>query len=145
MAALAGINALGLAVFLSLYVAAALRWLSYGAFLTGAVVLLGGVTALWVHVEDRGGRARSVLERIGRAAFALVLVVALGPIAVLMPLFALNAQLPPEASLEHVISRTMVLLLVSLGLVVACNLVGAMAQAVRSICARVRRRRSGVP
>ena len=145
MLALAGINALGRALFLALDVAAALRWLSQGAFLAGVVVLLGGVTALWVHVEDRGARARSVLERIGRAAVALVVVVALGPIAVLTPLFALDAQLPAEAAVDHVISRTMVLLLVSLGLVVACNLGGAIAQTVRAIRVRIMRRRSGVP
>jgi hypothetical protein len=137
MLALAGINALGLALFLGLYVAGALRWLSHGAFLVGVVVLVGAVTALWVHVEARGAATRGVLERIGRAAVALVLVVVVGPVAVLMPLFALDAQLPAEATMGHVISRTMVILLVSIALVVLCNLGGSIALAVRALCARI--------
>ena len=100
-------------------------------------MLVGAVTALWVHVEARGAATRGVLERIGRAAVALVLVVVVGPVAVLMPLFALDAQLPAEATMGHVISRTMVILLVSIALVVLCNLGGSIALAVRALCARI--------
>jgi hypothetical protein len=140
MLALAAINAFGLALFAGWYVAGGLRWLSHGAFLAGVVVLFGVVTALWVRVEGRHAGPRGVLERIGRAAVALLLVVVLGPIAVLMPLFALDAQLPAEAEMGHVISRTMVLLLMSIALVVVSNVVGAFAQAVRTLRARIVRR-----
>ena len=143
MLALAGINALGLALFVAVYVGAALRWLSHGAFLAAVVVVLGALTALWVRVEGRGAGTRGPLERIGRAAAALLLVVALGPIAVLMPLFALDAQLPPEAGLAHTISRTMVLLLVSIALVVVCNVGGVLVQMVVAMRARIARRGPG--
>ena len=145
MLALAGINTLGLALFVGWYMAAALRWLSHGAFLAGMVVLFGVVTALWVRVEDRGAASRGLLERIGRASVALLLVVVLGPVAVLMPLFALDAQLPAEAAMDHLISRTMVLLLVSVALVVLCNMGGAIAQTVRTLRARLARPGSGAP
>jgi hypothetical protein len=143
MLALAGINALGLALFVGVYAGAALRWLSHGAFLAALVMLLGAVTALWVRVEGRGAGVRGPLERIGRAAIALLLVVALGPIAVLMPLFALDTQLPPEARLTHLISRTMVLLLVSIALVTLCNVGGALAQVVLALRTRLVRRGPG--
>jgi hypothetical protein len=143
MLALAGINALGLVVFLGLYLAAGLRWLSHGAFVAGLVMLLGAVTALWVRVEGQGAGARGILERIGRAALALLLVVALAPIGLLMPLFALDAKLPAEAGVEHVISRAMVLLLVSIVLVALCNVGGAIVQAARALRSRVTRDRDG--
>ena len=143
MLALAGINALGLALFVGAYAGAALRWLSHGAFLAALIMLLGVVTALWVRVEGRGAGARGHLERIGRAAAALLIVVALGPIAVLMPLFLLDTQLPPEAGLTHVISRTMVLLLVSIALVTLCNLGGALVRVVLAVGARLGRRGHG--
>lgn len=142
MLALAGINALGLALFVGVYTGAALRWLSHGAFLAALVMLLGAVTALWVRVEGRGAGARGPFERIGRAMAALLLVVALGPIALLMPLFALDTQLPPEAGLTHVISRTMVLLLVSVALVILCNVIGALAQVLIALRGRIARRGS---
>lgn len=143
MLALAAVNALGLALFAGLYVAAGLRWLSHGAFLAGVAVFFGAVTALWVHLEGRGAGRRGVLERIGRAAAALLLVGALGPIAVLMPLFLLDAQLPREAAMDHVISRTMVLLLISIALVAMCNLAGGIVRAAVVLRARVAGRGSG--
>jgi hypothetical protein len=139
MLALAGINALGLALFLGLYVAAGLRWLSQGAFVAGVVMLVGAITALWARVEAQVAGGRGILERIGRAALALLLVVAVGPIAVLMPLFALDAKLPTEASVGHLISRAMVLLLISTMLVVLCNAGGAIVQAVMVLRRRAAR------
>ena len=143
MVSLAGINALGLALFFGLYVAAGLRWFSQGAFVAGVVVLVGAITALWARVERQGAIGRGVLERIGRAMLALLLVVALGPIAVLMPLFALDAQLPSEAGFDHLISRAMVLLLISTMLVVLCNASGAIVQAVMALRGRPARTGSG--
>jgi hypothetical protein len=139
MLALAGVNALGLLLFLGLYVAGGLRWLSEGAFLAGIVVLVGAITALWARVEGQMAGGRGIVERIGRAMLALLFVAALGPIAVLMPLFALDTQLPTEAGVGHLTSRAMVLLLISTILVLLCNAGGAIVQAVRALRARTAR------
>ena len=72
MLVLAAINALGVGLFVGAYGAAALRWLSQGAFLASLVLAFGVTVALWVRIERRGSLTRSPLERTGRAALALV-------------------------------------------------------------------------
>jgi hypothetical protein len=142
--ALAAINALGVALFAGAYGAAALRWLSQGAFLASLVVAFGMTVALWVRIERRGGLTRSPLERMGRAAAAFVLTVVLVPIAVLTPFFAVQSQLPPEAGADHLIGRIMVLLIAALALVALANLSGGTYLVVSALGARLRGR-SGPP
>jgi hypothetical protein len=141
---LAAINALGVALFASAYGAAAVRWLSQGAFLASLVVAFGATVALWVRLERRGGVARSPHERIGRAAAALALTVVLIPIAVLTPFFVVQSQLPPEVGADHVTSRIMVLLIAAIALVALANLSGGIYVAVSALGARLRGR-SGPP
>ena len=144
MLVLAAINALGVALFAGAYGAAALRWLSQGAFLASLVVAFGMTVALWVRIERRGSLTRSPLERMGRAAAALVLTVVLVPIAVLTPFFAVQSRLPPEAGADHLIGRIMVLLLAALALVALANLSGGTYLVVSDLGARLRGR-SGPP
>ncbi len=84
-----------------------------------------GVTALWVYVEQ-WSRALEAIRRIGRGAIALLMVVIGLPMVVLMPLFWLESQLPPEAVPALHLGSVMALLLVSLALVVATNVAGAL-------------------
>ena len=144
MLVLAAVNALGVALFAGAYGAAALRWLSQGAFLASLVVAFGVTVALWLRVERRGSPTRSPLERMGRAAAALVLAVVLIPIAVLTPFFAVQSQLPPEAGADHLIGRMMVLLIAALALVALANLSGGTYLVVSALGARLRGR-SGPP
>lgn len=144
MLVLAAINALGVALFAGAYGAAALRWLSQGAFLASLVVAFGMTVALWVRIERRGSLTRSPLERMGRAAAALALTVVLVPIAVLTPFFAVQSQLPPEAGADHLIGRIMVLLIAALALVALANLSGGTYLVVSALGARLRGR-SGPP
>ena len=144
MLVLAAINALGVGLFVGAYGAAALRWLSQGAFLASLVLAFGVTVALWVRIERRGSLTKSPLERTGRAAFALVLTVVLAPIAVLTPFFAVRPQLPPEAGADHLVGRIMVLLITALALVTLANLSGATYLVLSALAARLRGR-SGPP
>jgi hypothetical protein len=137
---LAGINVVGLALFAAAYVAAALRWLSQGAFVASVVVLVGAVTALWVRTERQAAGGRGPIDRLGRAVGGFALVAILGPVGLLTPLFALQGQLPQETGADHVISRIMVLLLASLALVALCNLAGALYEVAVALGARFPRR-----
>ena len=84
-----------------------------------------GVTALWVYFEQRSG-VLEVISRIGRGVIALLMAVIGLPMVVLMPLFWLESQLPPEAVPALHLGSVMALLLVSLALVVATNIAGAL-------------------
>lgn len=142
MLRLAGINLIGAVVFCSIYAAAAGRWLAHGAFLASLIVSFGALTAIWLRVE--GARGGDIVSRIGTAAAALVALVVGLPVVVLAPLFALQEILPPEAGFHDVTRPAMVLLLISLGLVVAVNAAGVCARAGWAIWARLARRpRSG--
>ena len=125
MLALAGINALGVAVFALVYAAAGQRLLSQGAFVAAMVTAFAAVTALWVRAEAAGGRALGPFRRLGRAVVALALTVVATPGLVLTPLFALKDAVPAEAGLEDVLRPALVLVLVSLALVAAVNAAGA--------------------
>ena len=126
MLPLAGVNVAGMVVFAAVYGAAALRSLSQLAFVAALLLTFAGAVVLWVRVE-RAGAASGALARLGRIVGALVLALLAVPSLVLMPLFFLQSQLPPEAGLDHVISRVMVLLVIALGLTALVNVVGAVA------------------
>ena len=123
---LAGVNAAGMVVFGAVYGAAALRSLSQPAFVAALLLAFAGAVVLWVRVE-RSGAANGALARLGRIVGSFVVALLAVPSLTLMPLYFLESQLPPEAGLDHVISRVMVLLVIALGLTVLVNLVGALA------------------
>jgi hypothetical protein len=100
------------------------------------------VTALWVHVEQRS-RALEPLRRVGRVAMGLLAVVIGLPVAVLMPMFWLESQLPLEAVPSLNLGPVMALLLVALVLVLAVNGVGAVAAVALAVTRRWRAGRPG--
>ena len=128
MLALAGANAVGVVLFGALYAAAGARRLSQSAFLVCLVMLFLLVTGLWVRIEARH-RALGVVRRVGRVMISLVTVVAGTPMVVLMPLYWLETQLPPDAGLSGALAPVMALVLVSLALVASVNVTGAVVAA----------------
>ena len=138
--ALAALDGLAELAFAAAYGAGAPRLLRQGAFLIALAVVFGAAAAIWVRTKRAAARRGDAIARIGRIAVALLAAVVVGPVAVLMPLFALQAQLPPEAGLDHVIARTMVVLLAAAALVALVNLAGG---CVIAASALVRRLRSG--
>ena len=123
MLALAATDAVGAILFATLYAVAGARYLDQRAFLACLVLLFGLVTALWLWVEARH-RAAGPLRRVWRASAGLALVIVGTPALTLMPLFWLDGVVPPEAGLDAVKRPVMVLLLISLGLVAAVNVIG---------------------
>jgi hypothetical protein len=123
--ALAAVNVLGAVVFAGLYAASAAAEVSSGALLGGVLLLaFAGVTAIWVRVEQRS-RGLDPFRRVGRGTIGLLMVLIGLPALVLMPLFWLESQLPPEAVPALHLGPVMALLLVALALTVAVNAVGA--------------------
>jgi len=126
MLLLAAVNALSAVAFACLYVAAATGSLAPGAYVVGVIALLPAAAALWVRTEHHHGRGRDPLARLGRAAVGLVLALVAVPGLVLMPIFSLQQQLPPEALGERFVPAMMVLLLFSMAFVVATNVAGVL-------------------
>ena len=141
MLALAAVNVLGAVVFAGLYAVAGTMRIAPAALAMGLIVAFVGVTALWIRVEQRS-RALEPLRRVGRGAIGLVAVVIGLPVAVLMPLFWLESQLPPEAVPFLNLGPVMALLLVALVLVVAVNGVGAVTAVTLAVGRRWRGGRS---
>jgi hypothetical protein len=133
-------NALGALVFGVLYAAAGARVLTQWAFFAGLMVFFALMTRLWVHVERGQARGRDAFSRVGRAALGLVAVVVGVPVIVLLPLFSLEAMLPPgEAIAVLPIAATMALLLIALVLVVTVNVAGILVIAGSAVVTRLRR------
>lgn len=137
MLALAGANAVSVALIGTLYAVAGAQYLSQPAFLVCLPVVLGLVTVLWVRVEERH-RALEPVRRLGRIAAGLVLVVVVTPPAVLMPVFWLDQQLPSEAGFAPLVGRIMALTLIALALTAVVNLVGGVIVAGRGLARRRR-------
>jgi hypothetical protein len=136
-------NALGALAFGALYAAAGARVLSQWAFLAGLVLVFTLMTRLWVHVERGQARGRDAFSRIGRAALGLVAVVFGVPVIVLLPLFSLEALLPPgEAVTVLPIAAIMALVLIALVLVAAVNVAGLLVIAGSTVATRLRRPRT---
>ena len=94
-------------------------------FMTLLVAMFGLVTGLWLRTEARH-RGLGAARRIGRIASGLGVVVIATPVAVLMPMFWLDEQLPAEAGLRAMRSGIMALVLITLVLVGLVNAVGAL-------------------
>ena len=137
MLVLAAANLLGVALFGTLYVVAGLRYMSHAAFLGCLVVLFAVVTTLWLRVEAHHQHLQPV-RRFGRVAAGLVAVVIAVPLAVLMPVFWLDARLPVEAGLNSRRGAIMVVVLIALILTLLVNMVGGLVIAVRFVFARSR-------
>jgi hypothetical protein len=133
--ALAAVNVLGAVVFAGLYAIAGRMRVAPGALSAGLLLAFAGMTVLWVRVEQQS-RTLDTFRRVGRVTMALLAVVIGLPIAVLLPLFWLESQLPLEAVPALHLGPVMALLLVSLALVVGVNAVGA----VVAVALAVRRR-----
>lgn len=135
MLALFFTNAVGVALFGTLYAVAGARVMPHLAFLACLAILFAGVTTLWVRTEARH-RGLEPLARLGRAAFGLVAVVVAAPVAVLTPMFWLESRLPAEAGIAEYQGPVMVLVLIAIALVALSNLVGAVVIAGQSLATR---------
>ena len=125
MLALVPVNLLGAVVFAGIYAAGAAGRIAPTAALLALGLAFGGVAALWIRVEQRF-RSAGLVRRLGRGLIGLFAVVIGLPAAVLMPLFWLENQLPPEAVRELQLGPTMVLLLAGLVLIVLMNVAGGL-------------------
>jgi hypothetical protein len=130
--ALAAANALGAVLFGTLYVVAGLRYLSQAAFLGCLAVLFVLVTAMWVRLEAHHGHL-NLVSRLGKVAAGLAAAAISVPIAVLMPLFWLDGQLPAEAGLRAQRGAVMVIVLIALVLTTLVNVAGGIVIGVRSV------------
>jgi hypothetical protein len=136
MLALAATNGVGVVLFGVLYAVAGARWLSQSAFLVCLVLLFALVTALWMSVEERQGRGRGAVARLGRVAFGLVVVVIVAPMATLMPLFWLDSRLPVEAGLNAMLAPVMTIVLLALALIGFVNVIGGALAIARTVLGR---------
>ena len=125
-------NAVGVVLFGVLYAVAGARLMPQSAFLACLAVIFTLVTVLWVRVEARHRRLE-FLGRLGRVAAALVLVLIAAPIAVLMPAFWLDSQLPSDAGFTRYLGPLMSVLLISLVLTAMVNVVGGAVATVRGL------------
>jgi hypothetical protein len=137
--ALAAANAVGVALYGTVYVLAATGRLAQPAFLACLPLVFVLVTAVWVRTEARH-RALEPVRRFGRAAAGLAGVVVATPMVVLMPLFWLDTQLPAEAGLRAVLGPAMALVLIALALTVLHNVAGGLVIAVRGLVLLTARR-----
>jgi hypothetical protein len=140
MLPLAGINTVAVLLFAGAYGAAATGLLSQGAFVTTLVVLFVALTALWIRIERSSTRSQDVLSRLGRIAVGLLVAVIAVPGLTLMPLFALQGQLPEEVGVGDVIPGVMVILLASLVLGALVNVLGVSVMVGQALLRRLRGR-----
>ena len=140
MLTLIGVDALGATLFAIAHAAGAQGVLSPLALLAALVTCFVAVTALWMRVEGAPAKRRGALSRLGRMAVGFALVGIGFPGLVLMPLFALQQQLPSTADIEAVIAPAMVILLKALALVALVNVVGVLGLGVSAILRRWSRR-----
>jgi len=137
---LAGINTVAVLLFAGAYGATATGLMFQGAFLATVVVLFVAVTALWIRIEGSGTGSRDPMSRLGRIAVGFLIVAIAVPGLTLMPLFALQAQLPREAGVGEVIPGVMVILLASLALGALVNVAGVSITAGQALFRRLRAR-----
>ena len=137
MLALAAANVVGAVLFGALYVVGGADLMSQPVFLACLLVVFVVVSTMWIRTEARHQGLRP-LRRAGRAAGGLALAIVAIPVLVLMPLFWLDTQLPPEAGLRRLLAPIMTVTLLSLVLTALTNVIGAaviVARAVMGACA----------
>lgn len=137
MLALAAANLVGLLLFATLYIVAGARYLPQRAFLACLVILFVMATGLWLRVEARH-RGLDPLRRLRRLTGGLVIVLIGAPALLLMPVFWLESVLPEEAGMRPVLAPLMSVMLISLALTVAVNVVGALAAGAHAAVRRIR-------
>jgi hypothetical protein len=135
--ALAAANIVGLLLFGTLYIMAGARYLPQAAFIACLAILFVMVTALWLRVEARH-RGVDPLRRLGRVTGGLVIVLIGAPSLLLMPVFWLESMLPAEAGLRPVLGPLMSVMLISLALTVAVNVVGVLVAGGHAVVRRAR-------
>jgi hypothetical protein len=135
--ALAAANLVGLLLFATLYIVAGARYLPQRAFLACLVILFVMATGLWLRVEARH-RGLDPLRRLRRLTGGLVIVLIGAPALLLMPVFWLESVLPEEAGMRPVLAPLMSVMLISLALTVAVNVVGALAAGAHAAVRRIR-------
>jgi hypothetical protein len=127
MLALIAIDLIGTLAFATLYAAGASTFLAQRSFLLSLLALFLLLSVLWFRVERWQNGSLEMVRRVGRAAFGLLAAIAVAIVAVLLPLFWLEARLPPEAGMTRLSALAMASLLfafVHLALVhVVCSLV----------------------
>lgn len=125
MLALTAANIVGAVLFAAVYAAAGARFMSHGTYLASLLLVFVIVTVLWVRIERRH-TSLGLVRRVGRGAFALLATVVVVPALVLLPLAKLESMLPIDAGVDQVTAPTMAVLLVSLVLTAAVNVVGGL-------------------
>jgi hypothetical protein len=135
--ALAGVNAVAVVLFGALYAVAGVCHIPQTAFLACLAMLAVLATSIWVRVEQRH-RDLAPVRRRGRIAAGLVLVVVVTPVLVLMPVFWLDQQLPPEAGFTRLRGPIMALTLIALLLTAVVNVVGGLVVTGRGLARRRR-------
>jgi hypothetical protein len=132
MLPLAAANVVGVLLFGALYGIPGARRLPAPAFVVCLGLLFSLVTVLWIQAEAQNRRLDPV-RRLGRVMLGLIAVVVAVPIVVLMPLFWLDSQLPPEAGLTPVVATVMAVVLVALVLTLLVNVAGGVVLAGRGL------------
>jgi len=140
MLRLAGINTVAVLLFAGAYGATATGLLFQGTFLATLVVLFAALTALWIRIEGSGTGSRDPMSRLGRIAVGFLVVAIAVPGLTLMPLFALQDQLPREAGVREIIPGVMVILLASLALGALVNVAGVSVTVGQALLRRLRAR-----
>jgi hypothetical protein len=113
------------------------RYLPQPAFLACLVILFVMVTGLWLRVEARH-RGLDPLRRLGRLTGGLVIILIGAPAFLLMPVFWLESMLPEEAGMRPVLAPLMSVMLISLALTFAVNVVGVLAAGAHAVVRRIR-------
>ncbi len=131
MLALAAANAVGVVLFGVLYTLAGTGHLGQNGFLACLLLVFGLVTALWIRTEARH-RSLEPVRRLGRAVIGLVLVIIGTPVAVLMPVFSLDEQLPLEAGIHGLRGPIMTLVFIALTMTALTNVAGAVVIGLRA-------------
>jgi hypothetical protein len=135
--ALAAANTMSLLLFATLYIVAGARYLPQPAFLACLLIVFIMVTMVWVWVEGRHRRL-DPLRRLGRVTGGLMIILIGAPALLLMPVFWLESTLPEEAGVRPVLAPLMSVMLISLALTVAVNLIGSVAAGAHALVRRMR-------
>ena len=128
-------------LFAAVYATAGARLMPQAAFLACLLVIFGLVTDAVGPRREPAPDARSSPAARPRRGGARRSSSSCVPTFVLMPVFWLDTQLPPEADFTRYLAPLMTLVLISLALVVVVNVVGAIVAVGRAAFSRWQSRR----